>query len=431
MTFYGLVRITLSCLVGLPACLPAQSLKIEALSGSVTTGEIGAFNTFMKAQRPPVTPWQGPGHNAWSFGPGGRNLEAMGMMFEATGDLELLNLMVAWSDECVSQRNDFLPEEKGGRRVMWTGRVEKVWCPEAPTHKNALYAGCETEDAIAHFVYCAKLILQRPALWRRSVPDGDPRGYGSTYLDRARHYIAVADESNDEYFVKWFVQEGTNLIRDPKNQPVWEKIHNNVDSINRQMMFDGGYQRLAECHEILGDAPERVKRYDAIVKASVTECLKGIMNFQPGEVGGRRVYNWHYFPWSADRAKSESTGHAAYDILGLHRAWMRPAYGIATVDVEPLANTLLHVIAKGPNAFAATVDGKGPTADYLLGEWMLCADWDPAVYELVAKAAIDSRRYANNANLTAYILWMKQRRADGLAGQRGATSTRLLEPRHP
>lgn len=65
----------------------------------------------------------------------------------------------------------------------------------------------------------------------------------------------MADESNDEYFVKWFVQEGTNLIRDPKDQPVWEKIHNNVDSINRQMMFDGGYQRLAECHEILGDAP--------------------------------------------------------------------------------------------------------------------------------------------------------------------------------
>lgn len=176
MTVSAFVRMVLSCVVLFTTYLRAQSLKIEALSGSVTPTELDSFKTFMKAQRPPVTPWQGPGHNAWSFGPGGRNLEAMGMMFEATGDLEVLNLMVAWSDECVSQRNDFLSEERGGRRVMWTGRVEKVWCPEAPTHKNALYAGCETEDAIAHFVYCAKLILQRPALWRRTVSDGNPRG---------------------------------------------------------------------------------------------------------------------------------------------------------------------------------------------------------------------------------------------------------------
>ena len=421
MNFLRFVRVAYACAVGLATSVSAQSLAIESLSGPVTRGEVDAFKTFMRAQRPPITPWQGPGHNAWSFGSGGRNLEAMGLMIEATGDRELLDLLITWSDECISQRNDLLPPEKGGGRIMWTGRVEKVWCPEAPTHQNALYAGCETEDAIAHFVYCAKLILKRPELWSTAVPDRDPRGYGVTYLDRARHIIAIADEANDEYFVKWFVQEGTHLIRDPQNQPAWARIHNNVDSINRQMMFDGGYQRLAECHEILGDAPHRVKRYDAIVKASVAECLQGVMTFQPGAVKGHPVYNWHYFPWSVDRTKSESTGHAAYDILGFHRAWTRPAYGVATADVVPLANTLVHVIAKGPGAFAATVDGKGPTANYVLGEWMLCADWDPAAYELVANAAIASRRYANNANLTAYILWMKQRRAAGTAGTRGVT----------
>lgn len=424
MNLSRFLRAAFPCIVGVATSLGAQSLRIESLSGTVTPAEVAAFKDFMRAQRPPVTPWQGPGHNAWSFGPGGRNLEAMGMMFEATGDREILDLLIAWSDEGVSQRNDLLPEEKGGRRIMWTGRVEKVWCPEGPTHKNAQYAGCETEDAIAHFVYAAKLILQNRELWPLAVPDRDPRGYGITYLERARHTIAIADESNDEYFVKWFVQAGTNLIRDPQEQPVWKKINNNVDSINRQMMFDGGYQRLAECHEILGDAPERVQRYDAIVKASVTECLRGVMTFQPGEVAGHRVYNWHYFPWSADRTKSESTGHAAYDILGFHRAWTRPAYGVATTDVVPLAKTLLHVIAKGPHAFAATVDGRGTTANYLHGEWMLCADWDPAVYELVANAAIASGRYANNANLTAYILWMKQRRATGLAGKRAASFAR-------
>ena len=388
----------------------SEALVIEGLQGPVTPAEIAAFKAHMNAQTPPPTPWQGPGHNAWSFGPGGRNLEAMGLMFEVSEDPEILRQMIRWTDLCVSQRNDLLPADRGGQRAMWTGQIDKVWCPEAPTHKNARYAGCETEDAIAHIAYCAKLILQRPALWRVAVPDGDPFGYGATYLDRAKGYVARCDEANDDYFLKWFVQAGTNLIRDPANQPAWKAINNNVDSINRQMMFDGGYQRLAECHEILGDAPARVARYDAIVKASVTECLAGIKSFDPRVVDGVPVYNWHYFPWSADKTKSESVGHAAYDILGLHRASLRSAYGLTRADVVPLANTLVHVIAKSSEAFAATVDGQGPPANYLLGEWILCADWHPAVYELVARAAVTSGRYKNNANLTAHVLWMKQRR---------------------
>ena len=129
-----------------------------------------------------------------------------------------------------------------------------VWCPEPPNARNAKYAGCETEDAIAHLAYCAKLILQHRELWPTTVPDGDPLQLGATYLDRAKTYIARCDESNDDYFLKWFVEPGTNRIRSPENQPAWAKINNNVDAINRQMMFDGGYQRLAECHELLGDA---------------------------------------------------------------------------------------------------------------------------------------------------------------------------------
>lgn len=395
------------------------ALYIDGLTGPVTTNEINAFKAFMRSQDPPRVPWDFR-HNAWSFGPGGRGLEALGMMYEVSGDVEILNLMVRWTDECVSQRNDLMHAEKGGQRVMWTGKIEKVWCPEPPTHRNAKYAGCETEDAIAHIAYCAKLILHNSNLWKTAVPDGNPHGYGLTYLDRARSYISKSDEANDTYFLKWFVQPGTHLIRSPENQPVWKAINNNVDAINRQLMFDGGYQRLAECHEILGDNPERVKKYDAIVKASVTECLAGIKNFAPRTVNGQTVYNWHYFPWSADKSKSESVGHAAYDVLGIHRASFRPVYGIALNEVRPLANTLIQVITKGKNTFSATVDGKGSSGDYLLGEWMVLADWEPAVYEIVAKAAIASRRYTTNPNLTAYILWMKHRRATGIAPVKAA-----------
>ncbi|MHB1033567.1 MAG: hypothetical protein ACYC35_06495 [Pirellulales bacterium] len=383
-------------------------LVIESLTGPVTPNEINAFKTFMAAQTPPRTPWDFR-HNAWSFGPGGRGLEALGMIYEASGDTAILNQMIRWTDECISQRNDLMPAEKGGQRVMWTGKIDKVWCPEAPAARNAKYAGCETEDAIAHIAYCAKLILQHPALWKTAVPDGDPRGYGATYLTRAKGYLARCDEANDDYFLKWFVEPGTNLIRSPANQPAWKAINNNVDAINRQMMFAGGYQRLAECHEILGDDPARVKQYDAVVKASVAECLAAMKNYAPREIGGRKVYDWPYFPWS--KKGSESVGHAAYDVLGIHRASLRPAYGVSRANVTPLADTVVCVISKGNHAFAATVDGKGRTSNYLLGEWIVAADWNPAVYDLVAGAAVASGRFKKNAHLTAYVLWMKHRRA--------------------
>src|SRR5262249_41064478 len=146
-------------------------------------------------------------------------------------------------------------------------------------------------------------------------------------------------------------------IRSPTNQPVWKAINNNVDAINRQMMFDGGYQRLAEGHEILGGAPGRGKEDDAVVKASVSEGVLGIKNFGPREIEGHKVYNWHYFPWS--KTNSESVGHAAYDVLGIWRASLRPVYGVELDDVIPLANTVVYVIAKGTNSFAGTVDGRG------------------------------------------------------------------------
>lgn len=406
-------RIVFLAFVGVPLALRAE-LTIERLDGGITAQEVAAFKAHMRGLTPPPAPFK-PSHNAWAFGAGGRGIEALGLMYEATRDREILDLMIRWIDECMSQRNDLLPAQKGGQRVMWTGKIEKVWCPEAPTHKNATYAGCETEDTIAHIAFGAKLILQHPDLWRQAVPDGNPHGYGATYLDRAKGYLQRCDESNDEYFLKWFVQPKTNLIRDPANEPVWAAIHNNVDSINRQFMFDGGYQRLAECHEILGDAPERVQRYDAVVKASMRECLDGIKKFDPKTVAGHPVYNWHYFPWSADRTKSESVGHAAYDVLGLYRASQRPVYGLQRDELVPVANTLVYVITRAKNTFAETVDGKGRTGNYMLGEWILCADWDPQAYDIVAGAAIASHRYQNDPNLTAHILWMKQRRAAAAA----------------
>jgi hypothetical protein len=387
------------------------ALLIETLHGPVSGNEIASFKNYMQTEVPPITPWGDDqmGHNAWGDGAGGRGLEALGLMFEVSGDRAILNQMIQWTDFCVSQRNDSLPAAKGGQRTLWTGRVEKVWCPESPTSERATYAGCETEDVIAHIGYCALEILKNRTLWNVTVPDRNLQGYGVTYLDRAKTYIAKCDAANDEYFLKWFVQPGSHLIRPPTNQPAWMAFHNNVDAINRQMMFDGGYQRLAECHEILGDDPARVAQYDAIVKASVTECLEAMRKFGPRQMSGHTVYAWSYYPSST--TGSENVGHAAYDVLGIYRACNRPVYGITKQTVEPLANTLVYVISKGTNTFAMDVDGGGKTQNYMLGEWIFAAEWNPAVFDLIGTADLASGRYKTNPYMDAAILWMKHRRA--------------------
>ena len=232
-------------------------------------------------------------------------------------------------------------------------------------------------------------------------------------------YLAKCDKANDDYFVKWFIQRDTHLIRDPENQPAWKAINNNLNAINRQMMFDGGFQRLAECHEILGDAPERVKLYDAIVKASVDECLKCITTFKVSDVNGKKVLDWPYFPWSTKGSES-TVGHAAYDVLGIYRAFQRPAYGVKLADVIPIANTMAYVIYKGDNSYAATIDGKGDLRSFAFGEWMLLADWNQDVYDAIGKSALASGSYANNPNFAATILWMKYRRATGVSPVKSA-----------
>src|SRR5689334_4891977 len=117
------------------ARLDAAVMAIDSLSGAVTQNEIDSFKAYMLTQVPPETPWgdlNGTGHNAWADGPGGNALEAMGLVYEVSGDLSLLTNLIAWTDNCVSQRNDLLAASKGGQRVMWTGKVNKVWVPNAP-----------------------------------------------------------------------------------------------------------------------------------------------------------------------------------------------------------------------------------------------------------------------------------------------------------
>jgi autotransporter-associated beta strand protein len=392
---------------------PGQSLSVTSLTGPVTSSEINSFIAYMQSQSPPPTPWgalSGTGHNAWADGTGGRDLEAMGEMFIISSNMTILNTMISWADDCASQRNDLMAATNGGQRVMWTGLIDKVWCPNWPTDTTddqSQYCGCETEDVIGHMAFCAKLILQSPGIWNLTVPDGDPYGYGATYLQRATSYLAKSDDANNEYFLKWFIQPGASLIVAPTNA-AWVALNENVNAINRQMMFTSGFQRLAEAHELLGDNPALAAQYNAIVQATVNLCLSGMVNFDTYTTNGQRVYDWGYYPTSDAPEATEI--HAEYDMIGVWRAFNNPSYGVTLPPLVPFANTLADVIYLGTNTFAGNVAGSGGTQSPIYSGWLWTADWNPQVYNIVAGAAYAHGWYTGSPDIDAAILFMKNRR---------------------
>src|SRR6185312_11133299 len=107
----------------------AAQMAIDSLTGAVTQNEINSFKTYMATQVPDPTPWgalNGTGHNAWADGPSGNALEAMGLMYEVSGDTQILTNLIAWTDKCVSERNDLMSAANGGQRVMWTGKIGRA-----------------------------------------------------------------------------------------------------------------------------------------------------------------------------------------------------------------------------------------------------------------------------------------------------------------
>jgi hypothetical protein len=380
-----------------------SGMVVQSLDGPVTPLEIASFKLFLKTQSPPQT---NPPSNDLADGTSGKNVEALGLLFEVTHDAAFLDAMIAYAEAFFALRND--PNQG---QVMWTGNRELVWITK-PVGPQIGYAGCEQNDIIGHIAYAAKLILQSQKLWNINVPDGDPHGHGATYLARAKTFIQEAERTEDSYLVKWFIDPATYRIVAPQS-PAWAAENENVFAYNRQMFFANGFQRLSECHQLLGDAPAKVLLYDQIVKTAVGAFVAGL---QPRtSPKGTPVYNWGYGPGLAG---SENLPiHGAYDIWGIWRAYASGRYGVTAATMERLANTLRDVIYLGNGEFSQTVDGSVGTAGprrNIYPQWMLLAQADPEIYALTANANIKSGWQPQHLEFDAFILWIKNARQSGV-----------------
>lgn len=405
----------------------AANLVVDSLQGEVTQNEVDTFISYMNGGvGGAALPTTSQGDNL-AYGTPGLTLEALNYMYRITGDIpsmtneqmQLLNLAIVWSDRFILIRND---QPMGPHQVMWTGNVDPVWITKTAT--GAGYAGSENGDTAGHIVYTALNILQTPSIWNQTIPDGDPNGFGTTYLARAQTYINMMEDTTQNYFTKYFINPTTYQVIAPTSA-AWVVFNENMDAWNRQFLFTNDYLRLAQCHAILGDNPALVDFYTKIVKTTADGFVANAVLVTGS--GGEAAYDWGYGNQGdlMGQITGESSSHASYDMQGMARVFEAgPQFTSASLEtMERYSNTLEYVLfnyaAYSQNqttAYYKTIDAGLPpvpagtsTQDYLYPQFYLMTPyntlfWAPAAY---GASPTVHNNYHNNPYMVTGILYSK------------------------
>ncbi|WP_160166676.1 alpha-1,2-mannosidase [Arcticibacter svalbardensis] len=400
-----LVRIIFLQFILLCNVAVAQTLVVEKTDGPVTKNEISAFKSFIKGYNP--NDWQ-IGGNIWVFGAPGKAIEACGLMYEATQDPEILDRMIFYCDRALASRNDLAPANIGGQLKTWTGNINPVW----PSNRTVpAGAGIEQGSVLAHLAFCSKLILQNPSIWNKEVGIGDAHHFGATYKERALKYIQEADYVMDKWIIPNFVRiADRNRLYFPGAPNTYKP--NEPAPWNQLFMVTNGLIRLTECHFLLKDQTDRVKRYDEIVQPNLDWFLSSLK--KDTSVLNTPVYQFDY----AMGSRSEDANHFAYDVEGLWIAYNTGRYGIKFNDLIPFANTYVDVILANKQAngkFIGMLNGKSTTGNmggdnYVRDEYFYLADFRPDKFELMVDINQKANNVASFLPATARILWQKNRR---------------------
>ncbi|MGN6370739.1 MAG: hypothetical protein ACTHN5_20995 [Phycisphaerae bacterium] len=383
----------------LAAATRAAEITLERTDGPVTRAEIASFKAFTKTVPVPTSNH----HNGLVYGSGGGLAEALGTVYEITHDREILDQLVTVSDKILAARNN---PDTG--RILWTGKRDLVWPNKAENANDAKYSGTENGDVLGHMLYAAQLILQDKSLWSQSPEGDDPYSFGKTYLDRAKTYVREADRTTDNFIIPYFVQTGTNRYYFPRSDAFVQASgwtsgdHDRPIPWNQQMMLNNGMMRVAICHELLGDAPNRVKQCDAIVKASCDWFLQSAV---PVTVDGHECRKWTYAVENPMK-HIEDAGHGGYDML-IYRAYASGRYGITADQLLPFANTVQYIMYQGKGMFATRVDGKSKTTakNSIGATWMYLSAFSPTLYPLIKDADFDQSK--SRPLTAALIMWAR------------------------
>ncbi|GAA5849743.1 hypothetical protein JCM8547_000551 [Rhodosporidiobolus lusitaniae] len=380
-------------------------------SGNVTRKEIETA-LGMLADIEPV--WENGQGNILSDGEVGQALYNAGLLFELTGDVRALDVVVRIADNILALQN----QNTANPVTIWTGEVDPVWPTKdlPPKDGQLVYAGCENGLIVGHMVSAAVMILKSPCLWDVVPPVfSGPTVFNDsvTYYDRAKAYIAAGDDTYENYFFR-FLDPNLSLIqpaderwwltgdtRDPGTPMPW----------NRRMMMIHGYLRLAAAHETAAAYDANLtSKYDTVAQMNVQEFLRDL-NETKAIRGGEVTFDWDYAQGENNDEESQGV-HAYFDIWGAWQAWQRNSatFGLSNYIGQTFANTFENTISFGNGTFAGLVTGSSTKKAYsistLWGGWTFYALWAPEWFDTVASANVDVG-FRGRTWMAIPLLWTK------------------------
>ncbi|KAJ1958411.1 hypothetical protein EC988_000315 [Linderina pennispora] len=372
-------------------------MTVESFDGPVTKRELDSFKTGMQVLKPSTS-----SANEWAQGKSGENTKALGMMYEISNDVAILNKMITFCDTVLSIRNDM-----GKGCKIWTGRVDPVWVNCNSKTDGKVGTGGEQGDPVGHLGYCARLILNTKSILNSQVPDKDPHNYGKTYLDRAKTYVKQADKAVDDHILKSLLDVSRNKRQYFSKASVYKS--GGTVPWNQQMMFNYGFMNLAIAHELLGDNPGKVKLYDSLVKASVDWFFTTIKAKKDKK--GNPAYDWGYAP---DKLSGEDNNHGSLDTAGFSRLYASDRYAITKAQMEPFANTVVDVMTLGKNKFSgrvngSTASGHASSTNYMRSGYLLMAEFRPEAKKEMFGADLQVGKATGSTDQFSRCMWVKHR----------------------
>ena len=404
-SFNGIYALLIATCVFIPFKINAQ-MVFGDYTGPVTDDELTAFKEYMQTVSAPDY----DGGNVWVFGNPGKAIEACGLMYETTGDIEILDRMIYYCDAALSDRNDIASAENGGQLKTWTGNIDPVW-PSSTGGAEPAQAAVEQGQVLSHMAFCSKLILETPSIWNEIVSIGDPYNFGATYKERALKYIEQGDYVIDNWILPYFIDTersnryyfpGAPNTYNPGKAVFW----------NQAWMLTNAFVRLTQCHVMLDDDAERVNLYDSIAQPNIDWFMSVLEdNTSPS---GSATYLWGY---AFEPPPYEDANHFAYDTEGLWIAYSSGRYGLTFDELVPFANTYFDIILATvtDGIYAGRVDGTTGSGnsggdDYVRDEYVYLTEFRPDEFDHVVDIEVGKKKTASSPQITARLLWERNRR---------------------
>lgn len=379
-----------------------SGMLFEEIKGALTKIELDYYKAYAKKM---ALPTDNIG-NKLVYGANGLALEGMALLYEATGDQEILDLMIKHCDYMLYCRNDM---PGGDGRIMWTGKQDACWPNKALGDPQEKYASSENGDILGHIYFCAYLILLSQDLLDTPAPASDKlTDWGSTYRDRALKFIEMCDETMDTYMSAYFVTEDLKLCFPSSEE--WKAIPNvAVGSgfpVNQQMMALNGYQKAAECYGVLDINPEKRELFLKIVQTSINWQEEGY-TIKTMNVDGVEV-EYAQWPYQVIGSTLDDFGHTGFTLQEFYKLYESQLFlGVDESRICRFLNACKYIMFDPETKTVShKVDGSGNRVNAAKAGWVLSSIIDPDFYHYMCSLGGNTQ---TDVGLMGHFLFTKSK----------------------